>query len=474
MANGDILKFGAWKVTTSVGDVRFITATGYAQSVMYDAYARVELETSYKNSDAYEWKEFQYNGNKAYVCNNFGFSYISYEQVVRNFLNKAVNYNGMTYRFILVPTSTWKTTIPTALAATNYNFFIDVDVLTSTTGGNGVLVATTTGSQENTEFAIRGTSVATTHKDSDVYFVPVLIMENAAPTISGADTDLGAKTNGFSVSYSVADVNSNQELTVTERLNGATIRTLHNPTQGEIFSCVVTDELFAGLAMNSTNTLEIEVSDGSAAAYRRYTFSKNNSIPLITYTGDYDLGELTSIPNIKYSVSDIEGNALTVTEKINGSAIRTFTVANGTSCTVEISEYFWLTCGSSANIVEIHVTDQQGGSSFVHVTFSRQVNKVQIETANAIETDIAATKILLSPRWTTKNCTWKAEACNNGFDDNPTWEDITSMVNEARPYSFTNTTKKASKWGIKVRLTVVKNKGYTGEAAIYGFGGAYE
>ena len=167
-------------------------------------------------------------------------------------------------------------------------------------------------------------------------------------------------------------------------------------------------------------------------------------------------------------------NPATVTEKINGSAIRTFTVANGTSCTVEISEYFWLTCGSGANIVEIHVTDQQGGSSFVHVTFSRQVNKVQIETANAIQTDIAASKILLSPQWTTKNCTCKAEACNNGFDTSPTWEDITSMVNEGRPYSFTNKSKTSSKWGIKIRLTVTKNTGYTGEAAIYGFGGAYE
>ena len=40
--------------------------------------------------------------------------------------------------------------------------------------------------------------------------------------------------------------------------------------------------------------------------------------------------------------------------------------------------------------------------------------------------------------------------------------------------SFTNSTKTAAKWGIKIRLTLTKNEGYEGEVAIYGFGGAFE
>ena len=43
-----------------------------------------------------------------------------------------------------------------------------------------------------------------------------------------------------------------------------------------------------------------------------------------------------------------------------------------------------------------------------------------------------------------------------------------------RPYVFTNKTKTAAKWGIKIRLTLTKNEGYEGEVAIYGFGGAFE
>ena len=93
---------------------------------------------------------------------------------------------------------------------------------------------------------------------------------------------------------------------------------------------------------------------------------------------------------------------------------------------------------------------------------------------NAIETDAKATKILVSLQCTTTGGVGKVEVCNNGFDPNPTWEDATTMVVLNRPHLFTNTSKTASKWGIKIRITVTKNQGYDGEVAIFGFGGAYE
>ena len=68
----------------------------------------------------------------------------------------------------------------------------------------------------------------------------------------------------------------------------------------------------------------------------------------------------------------------------------------------------------------------------------------------------------------------KVEACNNGFDAVPTWEDITAMVQINRVYNFTNKTKTASKWGVNIRFTITKNEGFEGEVSISGFGGAYE
>ena len=226
--------------------------------------------------------------------------------------------------------------------------------------------------------------------------------------------------------------------------------------------------------MNTTNTIEIEVTDGSATTYRRYTFVKTNSAPFITYTGQTDLGQLTTKPSITYTVRDNEGDAITVTEKLNGEVINQFSATTNTNYTVGITDTFWLTCGSNTNTVEIIASDALGGSSSKTITFSRKITKLQIVMKNAIETDAKATKILVSPQWTTTGGVGKVEVCNNGFDPNPTWEDATTMVVLNRPHLFTNTSKTASKWGIKIRITVTKNQGYDGEVAIFGFGGAYE
>lgn len=57
--------------------------------------------------------------------------------------------------------------------------------------------------------------------------------------------------------------------------------------------------------------------------------------------------------------------------------------------------------------------------------------------------------------------TFKAEACNNGFDENPTWEDVTEFVKKQKIFEFANKTKTASKWGYDIRVTVDRN-GATG------------
>ena len=85
-----------------------------------------------------------------------------------------------------------------------------------------------------------------------------------------------------------------------------------------------------------------------------------------------------------------------------------------------------------------------------------------------------ASKILVTPTWhIPAGATAKVEACNNGFDEVPTWEDITSQVLINRHYNFTNNTKTAEKWGINIRFTIEKGTA-TEQVVINGFGGAFE
>ena len=468
MSNGDIKKMGQLFLDNYAQDVN---------STINAPHYRYTPNFTFKDTNDYtkkhNWVEFNEGGQKKYICTNGIFYGVKYAELTKSFKN--ITLDGELYE-LRVPTESeilylyennLLNKVDNQFGETSYAHFVIY-------GSNDEKFTYCSNININNEKPTFD-HVLSSHEFQDYMLViPVLVVVNNPPTISGKDENLGDKTNSFNITYSVSDTDADQELTVKEKLNETVIRTIKNPTKGSTLTCSITNELFAPLSMGTTNTIEIEVTDGSATTYRRYTFVKTNSAPLINYSGQSDLGQLTSKPNIRYSVSDNEGDAITVTEKLNGEVIRQFTATSNTNYTITITDEFWLTCGKNTNTIEISASDVNGGTSYKYITFTRQVNKVQITTKNPIETDAAATKIMVSPDWDKTGCTGKVEVCNNGFDASPTWEDMTTMAALNRPYVFTNKTKTAAKWGIKIRLTLTKNQGYEGEVAIYGFGGAFE
>ena len=466
MAVGDIKKIG----TLQINGVK------YEQSQIIECTVNTNftfVDDSTGNYD-WEWIEANLNGTKAYISKASPLHGMSPNNALDQC--KKVTLGGILYRIALISVNDWVNLPKTVVQKTYKTGAFHFDIITSDfyyrAGMERDEVRTVT--FEAGSYLIESDSYPAHSGGQDLYYWPVLIVDNNVPIISGKDENLGNKTTSFNISYSVSDTDDDQELTVKEKLNGNVIRTIKNPTQGSTLLCSITEKLFASLSMGTTNTIEIEVTDGYATSYRRYTFVKTNSAPLINYSGQSDLGQLTSKPTITYSVSDNEGDTITVTEKLNGEVIRQFTATSNTNYTITLTNEFWLTCGKNTNTIEISASDVNGGTSYKRITFTRQVNKVQITTKNPIQTDVAATKIMVSPDWSKTGCTGKVEVCNNGFDASPTWEDMTTMAKLNRPYAFTNKTKTAAKWGIKIRLTLTKNEGYTGEVAIYGFGGAFE
>lgn len=494
MANGDTVKFGMLRATRfdgTVENLRGVTTDNAPYWVdswispsgpdtisnKYRTFTFVENNTG---DDTYsiEWIEDTFNGKKVYTSKNALFLYMGFLPYLRN-INQKVNINNKTYLVKGIKACN-------LVGSTNQDDYrIPVEKL-NLIGVHNSYICTIDKSETSGAIGYGfypGGGYIQSYYDTDCdgeeghrnYGTYVYLIEaNDAPVISGEDSNLGNKTSNFSITYSVNDNDVADELTVNEKLNGDIIRTLKNPVKGNKLTLTISEERFASLSMNTTNTIEIEVTDGSATSYRRYTFVKTNSAPLINYSGQSDLGQLTSKPTITYSVSDNEGDTITVTEKLNGEVIREFTATSNTNYTITLTDEFWLTCGKNTNTIEISASDVNGGTSYKYITFTRQINKVQITTKNPIETDAAATKIMVSPDWDKTGCTGKVEVCNNGFDASPTWEDMTTMAALNRPYVFTNTTKTATKWGIKIRLTLTKNEGYEGEVAIYGFGGAFE
>ena len=296
---------------------------------------------------------------------------------------------------------------------------------------------------------------------------------NSAPTISGTDTNLGDKNIGFTYNYTVDDADGD-EVTVVEKLNDEVLRTVNNAPKGEQLSVSITSEKLYALGLNTVNNLVISASDGQGGTtYRRLTFKRTNSAPAISGQ-DEDLGQQTGSFAEKYTVTDVEGDNVVVTEFIDDKKIRSYQATLGQEETIELSRENWLTLTNGAHQLRVEAVDGNFATSVRVWNFSKKETVIAFQFAKPEETDARATKILITPTWHIEGSVAKVEACNNAFDDSPAWEDITAQVAINRVYNFLNESKTAEKWGVNVRFTITKNEGYEEEVSISGFGGAYE
>ena len=104
---------------------------------------------------------------------------------------------------------------------------------------------------------------------------------NTAPTITTSSAaNLGTKSSGFAVSYSVDDEDAADTLTVTEKLDGTTKRT-YTATRKTANSFAVTGEYFQKIT-NGSHTMTVTVTDGKATVTKTFTFTKAVTAASIT------------------------------------------------------------------------------------------------------------------------------------------------------------------------------------------------
>lgn len=104
---------------------------------------------------------------------------------------------------------------------------------------------------------------------------------NTAPTITTSSAaNLGTKSSGFTISYSVDDKDAGDTLTVTEKLDGTTKRT-YTATRKTANSFAVTGEYFQKIT-NGSHTMTVTVTDGKATVTKTFTFTKAVTAASIT------------------------------------------------------------------------------------------------------------------------------------------------------------------------------------------------
>ena len=297
---------------------------------------------------------------------------------------------------------------------------------------------------------------------------------NNAPLISGSDKDLGEKNTAFTVTYQVSDVD-NDIVNVVEKVNGKVIRNLNNASKNTDLYLNITQEQILSFEVGKTNTIEIEATDTKGGvSYRRYTFKKTNLPPIIS-GNDRDLGIIDKVLTYSYSVTDPENDDIFVDVLIDDVYLeRDVKVDAGKSYKVEVKGLDFIKLKPGKHTLKIMATDKKSDKVVRLINFTRDPKRLVVMSAKPIETDAAAKKFYFNPVWKVAvGAEGKIEACNNGFDTNPTWEDVTSTVKAGKTFNFTNQSKQASKWGIAVKLTIEK-KNAAAISWISTTGGAFE
>lgn len=186
------------------------------------------------------------------------------------------------------------------------------------------------------------------------------VNNNTAPTITCDYEDnqnLGTKTSGFTVSYSVNDEDAADSVTVTEKMDGVVKRTF-TATKSQNNSFAVTGEYFMKL-LNGNHTMVIEASDGKETTTLTLTFAKKVVKAVITLEAPMDADAKISIC------------AITVTGHIPTDADYTVEVTNNAKDDSPVWEDCTQECKNGNNYLFQNETAANGFAFNFRVTAER-------------------------------------------------------------------------------------------------------
>lgn len=201
----------------------------------------------------------------------------------------------------------------------------------------------------------------------------------------------------------------------------------------------------------------------------------NNTPPSISGE-DNQLGTKNEPFSISYSVSDPDGDAITVTEKLDNQVLRTFTAEAGKEYQVTLDTDRFLQILNGSHTLTVTATDAPGESAvrtwtwtknITHISIVKKVPKEPADGRCPYKCLLNLNSVIPTGALVT------VEVCNNGFDQQPIWEECTTGARAGDVIFFSNRTKTADKWGVNFRVTINRS-GASGDCYVTGVSGNFE
>ena len=199
-----------------------------------------------------------------------------------------------------------------------------------------------------------------------------------------------------------------------------------------------------------------------------------NTAPAINASST-NLGKQNAPFNFAYTVTDADGDTLTVTEKLDGKTTATRTgIASGTALTFEqtASAAGFQKILNGNHTITVEVSDGKETVS-TSATFTKAVHAASVTLAEplAVEGDITVAVLQVTGS-IPDDAKFKAEVTNNALDSSPVWQDATTEVKKGVNIVFEN---KTATNGAAFNFRVSVERGESGEGGyIEAVSGAFE
>ena len=202
----------------------------------------------------------------------------------------------------------------------------------------------------------------------------------------------------------------------------------------------------------------------------------NNAYPVITSStaSGTNLGTKNDGFNLTYTVTDADGDKVTVKEYLDNVLQRTYTATLGQSNTFQaVTAANFQKVLNGTHTLKVVANDGKADSAAYTVSFTKKVTSASITLESPLDADDAITVMVLNIVGALPvDAVLKVEVTNNAKDPSPVWEDATADIKAGANHIFTNKTA-ANGFAFNFRLNVSRGASDTG-GYISSIGGAFE
>ena len=157
-----------------------------------------------------------------------------------------------------------------------------------------------------------------------------------------------------------------------------------------------------------------------------------------------------------YKYNILNATDVTVVETLNQTQIRSYTAAGEEEQTFALTSELWVTVPDGDNFIQITATkDDKTVTQIKHFVKN---SALQLKYTASPSTTVQPTAINVELDYTKPfGAELEVLVCNNGNDEQPTWENMTTAVKTGTNYLFKNTSKTAEEWKTIIQISIMRN-----------------